>query len=244
MDGAVCSLRPERAGTLITEALYGKDPGGRNSLRFWIALKEGHELPIEACLLGFTRKFEAGSRCYSGALMRRHGEQGMHALWDTLRTGTPDQRATAAVTLADQASTEPFDGLIEELVSGYQEKQWSPCVARTLVHHYRDKFAAWAETEKPDTSDRPYLAWALAQLHLAQGAGPADDLLRQGTPSIRAAALRKLAGEQGAEFLPELRRCLRAGRPRKVAQEAFWQMYRLGDAAMSAAQDMCHTHSD
>ena len=41
------------------------------------------------------------------------------------------------MTLADQASTEVFDVLIEELSNGYQEKQWSPCVARTLVHHYQ-----------------------------------------------------------------------------------------------------------
>jgi len=38
--------------------------------------------------------------------------------------------------------------------------------------------------------------------------------------------------------LPDLRRCLREGRPRKVAQEAFRQMLRLGDQAEPVALEM------
>ncbi|MCY3020131.1 MAG: hypothetical protein NTW87_14025 [Planctomycetota bacterium] len=50
--------------------------------------------------------------------------------------------------------------------------------------------------------------------------------------------MRRLARETGAALLPELRRCLSEGQPRKVAQEAFWQMFRLGQAAMPVVQEM------
>ena len=70
-------------------------------------------------------------------------------------------------------------------------------------------------------------------------AGPMVEVLsRTGTPAARAAAVRILARQRGAEFIHELRRCLREGRPRKVAQEAFRQMQRLGKAAMPTVQQM------
>jgi len=39
-------------------------------------------------------------------------------------------------------------------------------------------------------------------------------------------------------MLPELRQCLQKGKPRKIAQEAFRQMYRLGDEALTTVHDM------
>ena len=65
-----------------------------------------------------------------------------------------------------------------------------------------------------------------------------ERLYREGTPAVRGAAVRALARLRGEAFLPELRLCLREGRPRKVAQEAFWAMFRLGAAAEPTVRDM------
>ena len=78
----------------------------------------------------------------------------------------------------------------------------------------------------------------MAKLGPTQESRPVEHLFREGTPSVRAAALRILAQQKGEAFLPELRRCLREGRPAKVASEAFWRFLRLGDAAVPTAEKM------
>jgi len=50
--------------------------------------------------------------------------------------------------------------------------------------------------------------------------------------------MRILARQRGPKFLPELRHCLRDGGPGKVAKEAFWQMLRMGEAAMPTVDEM------
>jgi hypothetical protein len=63
-------------------------------------------------------------------------------------------------------------------------------------------------------------------------------LAAEGERAARAAALRILALRQGTDAIPLLRDCLREGRPRKVAQEAFRRMLELGEDAAPAAREM------
>ena len=123
------------------------------------------------------------------------------------------------------------------MLHGYQHRKWRRIIARAVVRYYADELCAWAEAKSvPD--DRPHIAWALAKVRLALGRGTPGDLLWHGTPSGRMVAVRTLAREGGAAFIPELRRCLREGQPRKVAKEAFRQMHRLGDAALPVVEEM------
>ena len=82
------------------------------------------------------------------------------------------------------------------------------------------------------------MAWAAAQARLAAGTATPADLVHQGPPTLQADALRKLVAKSGAAALPELRRCLAEGAPKKLAREAFWQMYELREAAEPVALEM------
>jgi len=234
---AVCSLRKEGGEPLVAEAL--SDPAIRrhSGWAWWVAAVNGYVLPIETCVAGFERHVAANSRRMAGEILRRHGDKGRAMLEKLLRTGTPDQRAAAALALGRERRADVFDALIAELLDGYQHRKWQRVVARSVVRYYPDELCAWADAESVP-ADRPQVAWALAKVRLASGRGTPDDLLRHGTPSSRMAAVRALARENGAAFIPELRRCLCEGRPRKVAQEAFWQMFRLRDAARPAVEQM------
>jgi len=233
----LCEFHPERAAELIGEAL--RDPAlARSGWPWLIAVSNGCQIAIDLCLLGFDRTVAYNSRILAGVLVLRHGRKGEAVLEDLLRTGAPDQRATAAVALADEGRPEPFDVLVNELLSGYQEREWARIVGRTLVHKYRDRLLAWAEQQKPDLTTRCALTWAVGQARIQAGQASADDILHYGPPTIRAQAVRKLAQENGPEYVPELRRLLRKGQPRKVAQEAFRQMYRLRDSAVPTVEQM------
>jgi len=235
---AVCRLRPEGAATLVTEALSNPENRRRSGWAWWIAVRDGYVLPIETCLAGFTRDVAPNSRRMAGHLVLRHGDKGREALENILRTGTQDHRAVAALVLARDRHPEAFEVLKTELLSGYQERKWQRIVARAVVQHYGEELTAWAETGGGVPDNRPSIAWALAKIHLASERGTAEDVFRYGPPSVRAATVRHLAREGGAAFLPHLRRCLREGRPRKVAQEAFWQIFRLRDAAEPVVLEM------
>jgi len=65
-----------------------------------------------------------------------------------------------------------------------------------------------------------------------------EELFREGAPAVREAALRILARQRKSGFIPELRRCLREGRPKKVACEAFQQMRRMAEAALPTVLEM------
>ena len=62
--------------------------------------------------------------------------------------------------------------------------------------------------------------------------------VEHGPPAIRARALRQHATRAGASVLPELRRCLAEGRPKKLAREAYRQMEALGTEAEPTALEM------
>jgi len=235
---ALCDLKPETAFAFVCEA--------SNDLRFrrcsgwawWIAHRNGLRLPLEVCRSGFGRDIAPVSRWMAGDLALRHGEEGRKALEQLMRTGSPDESASAALSLARPDFPEAFEVLKTELVTGYRERKWTRMVARTLAKHYGAQLSAWAQAEPARLAEVPGLAWALSQARLLQGDQTTEYLLRYGTPSARAALVRRLAQERGAAFLPELRRFLAEGQPRKVSQEAFWQMFGLRDAAMPVAQEM------
>jgi len=106
------------------------------------------------------------------------------------------------------------------------------------VRAYGDRLLAWAERNQPGPADDPALAWALGKARIAAGSAAAEDALHYGGPAVRAEAVNALAHAQGAAFLPELRACLRDGRPKKVARAAFRQMLRLGQAATATVEQM------
>jgi len=128
--------------------------------------------------------------------------------------------------------------LRQELLRGPHDKKWVKAAWKALRRHYGADLIPWIQSQAEDLSHRPEVAWILAWSG-ASGKDPRiEKSLREGTPAVRAAALRILARQRGAAFLPQLRRCLREGKPRKVAQEAFRQMRRLREAALPVARDM------
>jgi RNA polymerase sigma factor (sigma-70 family) len=234
---ALCRLQPDRAAELVAEALADPESRRRSGWAWWIATREGYVLPAEVCRSGFTRDMAPNSRRMAGELMLRLGDEGREILEELLHGNSSDERAVAALALARGRGADVFDALMAELLSGYQRRKWQRIVARSVVRHYPDELCAWADANDVP-ADRPHVAWALAKVRIATGRGTPEDLFRNGTPSSRMAALRALAREKGAALIPELRDYLREGQPRKVAQEAFWQMYRLRDASMPAVEEM------
>jgi len=238
----LCDIRPERAADLLIEAL--NDPDLRIRVRApWAALRRGLVLPIEACLKAFGDGVRWWERLCAGNLVLLHGDEGEKALERVMRTGSPAERATAAMTLAGkrEADEEAFEVLKQELLRGLRDRKWVKAVSRTLARRYARQLAQWVEAEPDLAAIAPNVVWALARNPKAQAGATLKGLCRDSTPAIRAGALRILARQRGSAFLPELRRCLRDGRPRKVAREAFREMQRLGDAARPIAEEMLHS---
>lgn len=238
----LCDIRPERAADLLVEAL--NDPDLRMRVWApWAALRRGLVLPIEACLKAFGDGVDWGGRVCAGSLVLKHGKEGEQTLERVMSTGSPGERVTAAITLAGkrEAGEEAFEVLRQELLRGLQDRKWVKAVSRTLARRYGGQLARWVEAEPDLAASAPNVVWALARNPKAQAGAAIEALCRDATPSIRAAAVRILARQRGPAFLPELRSCLRDGRPRKVAREAFREMQRLGDAARPIAEEMLHS---
>lgn len=235
----LCDIRPERAADLLVEALNDPDPRIRARAP-WAALRRGLVLPIEACLKAFGDRVRWWERLCAGKLVLLRGEEGQRALERVMQTGSPAERATAALTLATERepTDEAFRVLTQELVRGSRDRRWIKAVSRTLARRYGPRLAQWVQAEPGLVASVPNVAWALAMTAGAESGTALEGLWRNATPSVRAAAVRMLAREHGRAFLPELRRCLREGRPRKVAREAFRHVLRLGDAARPTAQQM------
>jgi len=236
---ALCDIRPGSAEAVLVEALDSPDLTLRRRAP-WAALRRGLALPIEACMKAFVGGVYWWGRLCAGSLVLKHGEEGVKALERVMRTGSPDERATAAMalTVARESGEEAFEALKGELLRGLQDRKWVKAVSRALAGHYPRQSASWIEAEPELVATSPDVAWVLARHPTAQ-VGPAiERLSRDATPSIRAAALRALGRRRGAALLPELRTCLREGGPGKVTREAFRQMLRLRDAAMPTAEAM------
>ena len=235
---AICELRPDLAPQFVVEAL--RDSGIRrlSGWAWWIALKGGHIPPLDLCLSGLGRTVAPNARYMAGLLVLRHGEAGIKALEELLHSGSPVEREAAAVALARQTHTEAFDVLAEGLQHGGHERKWGRIIAREVAQNYGGRLLEWIEMARPDLSRSPELAWVAAQARLAAGTATPADLVHQGPPTLRADALRKLAAQSGAAALPELRRCLAEGSPKKLAREAFWRMHELREAAEPVALEM------
>jgi HEAT repeat protein len=234
---ALCRLAPESALEFITEALNGPDLLLRRDAA-WLAVRGGLLPPIGACLNAFGGDVGWWGRVCAGALVLKHGDEGKKALERIMRTGAAAGRCTAAMALARTGSKEAFEVLKQGLLGEERDKKWGKAVSRTLARHYARELAEWIDADKRRLMDVPTIVWTLAKSKDAQAGPMVEELYREGTASARMAAVRILARQKGARFLSELRRCLRDGRPRKVAQEAFWQMHRLGDAAMLTVMEM------
>jgi len=235
---AMTKVRPDRAESDLTEFLAVPEVGRTARGCWYFALRDGHRVSLETCVSVLGREAFPIVRVMAGRMILVHGEAGRRVLVQLLSDGTPDQRAAAALALARDRSDGVFGVLVHELVSGYRERKWSRTVASALVANFPEQLLAWSEESGRDLSVCSALVWALARLRIRAGQGAPDDVLHHGTPGARSAALRELGRGREAAVLPELRRCLRDGRPRKVAQEAFRQMLRLRDVALPMALDM------
>jgi len=234
---ALCRVAPESAVGVITEALHDPDPRLRRDA-CWTAIRYALLPPIEACIKAFGRGVGWWGRMCAANLVLSHGEEGRKVLERIMRTGSDAERCTAAVALAREGSEEAFEVLKRELLGVSGDPKWTRAVSRTVARRYGQQLADWVGEDPARLNNIPTVMWTLARSRHAQAGPMVETLSREGTPAVRAAAVRILARQRGAEYLPELRRCLRAGRPRKVAQEAFWQMLRLGDAGVPTAEEM------
>ena len=233
----LCALAPESAVEYITETLRGRSRK-LHRLALWLAVSGGHLPPLDACIEELSANVGWLGRALAGDLVLRHGEEGKRELVRILRTehGTP--RYTAAMALAHTGSPEALAALKEGLLGGHGGRKWLKVVSGPLVKHYGRDLAEWIDAGPDQVVNVPSVVWAMARDPATEAGPMMEGLFRVGSPSARQGALRILAREKGAAFIPELRRCLREGRPRKVAQEAFWQMHKLRDDALPAALEM------
>jgi hypothetical protein len=198
-------------------------------------------LPFDTCLRGFSRDVVPFCRVGAGRLALRHGEDGRRFLEETMAGGTPDQKATAALALARSGYETPLDILVSELECGWQDQKWQMRVARAVLQHYAPELGSHSGLRA--SSPSPGASWLQAQLRMRSGKATADDTLLHASAQARVDALRERVADEGAACIPRLREFLREGRPRKVAQEAFWQMLDLGAAAEPTVLEMFSSDS-
>ena len=231
---SLCKIRRETAAEIAGEAISGSDLVLRRRACVYATWLDRTVLPpLAACITAL------GRACLpAGTLALRHGKEGRAALERVLHSGADDQRVAAAVALASTLVEEAFDVLRQEFLAAAQGTKWHRELSFTLARWYGPKLVEWVAAEGDRLIDNPALVWALTRSRPEAELTVVDELFRKGSPSVRRAALRILARQRGASLLPELRQCLREGRPGKVAQEAFRQMLRLGEAALPDAEEM------
>ncbi|MHC4985895.1 MAG: sigma-70 family RNA polymerase sigma factor, partial [Planctomycetota bacterium] len=234
----MCLVEPGRATDYIMEALGDEVFRCASGRAWWLAVRDGHVIPIDVCLTGFDRTATHTGRLEAARLVCRHGEQGAAVLAKLLREGTPDEKATASLVLHPEACPETFEALRDELVSGHREDKWTRMVGRMLVHRFVDRFLEWVDAAKPDLADNPGLMRAVAFAHVMTGRADRDDLLLCGQPEQQRTVLKELIAEQGPAVIPILRQVLRRARPSKPATTAFRWMRHFKEAAAPAALEM------
>jgi RNA polymerase sigma-70 factor (ECF subfamily) len=235
---ALLYVKPEQAEQTLAQALADPVLARAAGYAWWQAVRRGYRVPVGVCLPMFTRRTPAGVRIAAAQLLLRRGAEGRRALEHMLTEGSADQRATAAMGLAEERDPRAFDVLVEELPGGRGGRKLKDAASRLLARQYPRELLARLREARDAPATVNFLVWSLARAGGPDAAQVAEELYAGGTPAARAAALRILARQRGEAVLPELRRCLRLGRPRKVAREAFRQMRRLGTAAEPAAREM------
>ena len=235
---ALCKLAPESASDLLAEAAMGTNARLRGAT-LWLARCHGVELPLEACLriIASTRN-DALIRIRAAEMALQHGEAGRKSLELLMRQGTETERMMAAGALAWKGSQEAIHLLIEELARGIKDRKSRLVVSWTLARCALDELPKWMADHPQQTERMADLLWTLAQFPLRKATPIAERVWRDNTRGAGAAALRILARQKGAEFIPELRQVLRKGKPVKVAREAFWAMHKLRDAAIPTVREM------
>ena len=233
---ALCDIRPDSAVKIIEEALHS--PNLR--VRAWAARLAVHRslLPsIEACVKAFVGGICSNDRRCAVSLARQHGKAGEETLQRLMRSGMAEERATAALVLAQAGHDDAFDVLKREIFRCQPDRTRVREMAHALTIHYGGDITSWLEMDEATLAGTPGFGWALSTSR-GDVTPMAERLYRAGTPAGRAAALRILARDRGTELLPELRCCLREAGPGKVTREAFRQMRRLRDAALPTALEM------
>jgi RNA polymerase sigma-70 factor, ECF subfamily len=235
---ALCRLQPGLAAGYLTEVLVGANPPGLLTAAAWHAGRNGMVLPIEACRAALGSGLDWWGRLWGGRLLLLHGDEGVRVLRELMVTGTRGERETAALALAAPGETAAFEALAQALGDGSSDENWSATIARALALHYPGELVGLLAASPDLARECPRAVRALADRTPQEARALAESWYRDGTPSLRVAGIRILAQLRGAEFLPQLREVLREARPRKASDEAYRQMFRLGEAARETALSM------
>lgn len=232
----LCQMGPlERAQKLLKEAVESGHPDFLDTAFDLVSRKSGRppwgvsvtDLSLEVCEKILSETQQWNTREMAADIMYQHGEEGRARLMQIAKKGDLPKRVVAAFELARKNSPEAVELMNREFLGGQHEgfSSWST----RGIHHNRLTGNGLRAN-----------AWKLAK-ECPEQAGPlVEGIYRAGMPQHKKAAVRILARQRGANFLPELRKCLGGGRPRigEVAREAFWEMHRLGEAAEPMALDM------
>ncbi|MFC1526289.1 sigma-70 family RNA polymerase sigma factor [Candidatus Latescibacterota bacterium] len=248
--GALCSLQPEAALDWLSQGLVDDDARVRSTAAY-MAVSRDLLPPLEICLQGLDKEGGWWGRSCLALLVAGHGESGIAALERIVTTGDGVMRCAAALALARTGSTGAFDVLTEELLgmrSGPGGSKLRRAVSGTLARGFGDLVVSWVEADRERLTTFPSVMWTLAKTpRLPEAGTPAggvplgemvETMSKEAPPALRHAAVRLLARQRGTEYLPQLRQALAAARPRKVAQEAFHQMLRMGERALPATMEM------
>ena len=234
---SMCMLKPDRAVDLLTDVLNGPNKGMKRSVP-WIAHIFKCLPPIDACLNGLEQGVHAGARPHMGRLILRHGERGRAALEEAMRSGPDDVRIAAATALAPTGSDDALNILKDAIRHPIPDRKWLEVIAQVLVRRCGGEVATEIELDKLPVANRQAVLWMLAKLRPGKALQDASDLLGASTPSARAAGVRIMARRDGGRAIPQLRTLLRETRPGKVAQTAFWEMFKMREDAAPVARDM------
>lgn len=185
------------------------------------------DIALELCEKVLTVGPQWVMRSMAADLMYKHGDEGRVRLAKIAHSGELPECLVAALELARNDEQEAVELMDRDFLGG-QREGFYPWSTGGIHHNRMTGNASRANT------------WKLAK-ECPEQAGPlVEGMYMAGLPQHKKAAVRILARQRGADFMPELRKCLGGGRPRvgEVAREAFWEMYRLGAAAESTALEM------
>jgi len=232
----LCQMGPlVRAKKLLKEAVENGNGDFVDTAFDLVSRKSGRppwgfraeDLPLEICekILAVGQQWK--TREMAADLMYQHGKEGRARLMQIAKRGDLPERVVAALELARNDSPEAIELMNREFLGG-QHEGFYPWSTRGIHRNRMTGNGIRVNT------------WKLAKECPEQAGALVEGLYMAGFPQYKKAAVRILARQRGASFLPELRKCLGGGRPRigEVAREAFWEMHRLGEAAEPMALEM------
>jgi len=224
----LCRVRPEVAPGFLEESLLHGDDILRNwAARYALVWDILPSLDACAKVLSIARGVK---------LMLKHGEAGLKKLRALMHSGTEAQQNAAATVLGERGYEEARDVLERNLPGSHESRKRIKWMAGAVRRrHGGDRFD-WITKQR--LADLPPVIWGQRGEFPESLLPQVESLYREGEPSQRAAAIRVLAYRNGMEFAGELRACLRAGKPKKVAREALEQLQRLGEQAEPLVREM------